>query len=429
LNEPAIRVEGVGKRYRLGTSASATDLLTERIAQLMRGRLRQETDEASAGAEDFWALRDVSFDVAPGEALGLIGHNGAGKSTMLKLLSRITPPTEGRITLRGRMASMLEVGTGFHPELTGRENISLNGAILGMRRREIAAKFDDIVEFSGVARFIDTPVKHYSSGMYVRLAFAVAAHLEPEILLVDEVLAVGDAEFQRRCLGRMHEVAEEGRTIVFVSHNLASVRRLCPRALLMDSGRIVAGGPTDDVIAQYVARTAMTQASGRAQIPAGARRQGDGRARLLSVELRGPDGEPADQIRMGRTLGITLGFECVEPVPDATVMVCICTSDGERIATAYSSGPERPPLALEPGHLAASVTMALTLLPGEYTVEVLLKNTPGYAIDWVDRAVRFTVLNIAADGVDDYPWATVMGHIRPEAQWSLRPSSVSMEAH
>jgi lipopolysaccharide transport system ATP-binding protein len=428
LSYSAITVEGIGKRYRLGTAGSATDLLSDRLAQLMRLR-RGVRAAGSESAEDFWALRDVTFEVAQGEAVGLIGHNGAGKSTLLKLLSRITPPSEGRITLRGRMASLLEVGTGFHPELTGRENVYLNGAILGMRRREINVKFDEIVEFSGISRFIDTPVKRYSSGMYVRLAFAVAAHLDPEILLVDEVLAVGDAEFQRRCLGRMQEVAHGGRTVVFVSHNLASVRRLCERTFLVESGRLVSAGPSDEVIGQYLERTSTSQAAGRAEIPPGAQRQGDGRARLRSIELRGPDGERADQIRMGRTLGIDLHFECERPVPDASVMVCICTPDGQRIATAYSSSSDRPAVALEPGAFDASVTMALTLLPGEYSIEVLLKNTPGYAIDWVDRAVRFTVLNVGDEGVEIYPWATVMGHVRPEAEWSLSSSAAAVEVN
>jgi lipopolysaccharide transport system ATP-binding protein len=425
VSVPAVSVEGVGKRYRIGTSASATDLLSERLGQLLPGRrARQAPREAS---EDFWALRDVSFDVARGEAVGLIGHNGAGKSTLLKLLSRITPPTEGRITMRGRMASLLEVGTGFHPELTGRENIYLNGAVLGMRRKEVRASFDEIVEFSGVSRFIDTPVKRYSSGMYVRLAFAVAAHLEPEILLIDEVLAVGDAEFQAKCLGRMQQVAEGGRTVIFVSHNLSSVRRLCSKSLLVESGGLVAAGPSDVVIAQYLERTATTQSAGRAEIPAGAQRRGDGRGRLRAIELRGPDGQPADQLRMGRSLGMRLFFEIEQPIPDASVMVTIATPDGQRIVSAYSSGAGRPPVALEPGPFEATVTMAMTLLPGEYSVEVLFKNTPGYAIDWLDRALRFTVLNVAHEGVEDYPWASVYGPVRPDAEWSLSTSAETVE--
>lgn len=236
-----IKVEGLGKKYRIRHTAQGQaqyktfrELLAE-IPAAVRRRLGAQ-GRSSPDMEDFWALRDVSFEVQPGERVGIIGRNGAGKSTLLKLLSRITDPTEGRITLRGRLSSLLEVGTGFHPELTGRENIFLNGAILGMSRAEVKRKFDEIVDFSGVEKFLDTPVKRYSSGMYVRLAFAVAAHLEPEILVVDEVLAVGDAEFQKKCLGKMEEVGKEGRTVIFVSHNLEAIRALCTRCLVIQEG-------------------------------------------------------------------------------------------------------------------------------------------------------------------------------------------------
>lgn len=236
-----IKVEGLGKKYRIRHTAQGQaqyktfrELLAE-IPAAVRRRLGAQ-GRSSPDMEDFWALRDVSFEVQPGERVGIIGRNGAGKSTLLKLLSRITDPTEGRITLRGRLSSLLEVGTGFHPELTGRENIFLNGAILGMSRAEVKRKFDEIVDFSGVEKFLDTPVKRYSSGMYVRLAFAVAAHLEPEILVVDEVLAVGDAEFQKKCLGKMEEVSNEGRTILFVSHNMVAISNLCNKAILLKSG-------------------------------------------------------------------------------------------------------------------------------------------------------------------------------------------------
>lgn len=236
-------MEGLGKKYRIRHAAQGQaqyktfrELLAE-IPAAVRRRLGAH-GRPSPDMEDFWALRDVSFEVQPGERVGIIGRNGAGKSTLLKLLSRITDPTEGRITLRGRLSSLLEVGTGFHPELTGRENIFLNGAILGMSRAEVKRKFDEIVDFSGVEKFLDTPVKRYSSGMYVRLAFAVAAHLEPEILVVDEVLAVGDAEFQKKCLGKMEEVSNEGRTILFVSHNMVAISNLCNKAMLLKSGAI-----------------------------------------------------------------------------------------------------------------------------------------------------------------------------------------------
>ncbi len=253
-----ISIENLSKSYRLGqigTGTFANDL------KLWWARLRGrpnpllrigETDHGNREGEEIWALRDVNFNVEQGEVLGIIGRNGAGKSTLLKILSRVTAPTSGRVRVKGRVASLLEVGTGFHPELTGRENVYLNGAILGMNRREIARKFDEIVDFSGVEKFIDTPVKRYSSGMYVRLAFAVAAHLEPEILVVDEVLAVGDAEFQKKCLGKMGEVAQEGRTVLFVSHNMGAIEKLCPRAILLDSGTLSKAGPATDVIFHYL---------------------------------------------------------------------------------------------------------------------------------------------------------------------------------
>lgn len=254
-SEPLVlRVEALGKSYRIGEREpykALRDVLTDAIRsplRLARGRRRAR----SATIDRIWALSEVSFDVRRGEVLGLIGRNGAGKSTLLKVLARITDPTTGQVTLSGRVGSLLEVGTGFHPELTGRENIFLNGTILGMRRAEITRRFDEIVDFSGVERFLDTPVKRYSSGMQVRLAFAVAAHLEPEILLVDEVLAVGDAEFQEKCLGKMRDVTQAGRTVVFVSHNLAAVRTLCSRALLLDQGRLVFDGRADEAVDRYL---------------------------------------------------------------------------------------------------------------------------------------------------------------------------------
>lgn len=238
----AIRVSGVSKRYEIGKAKDGS----------LRGTLSSLFKSGAAQKDEFWALKDVSFEVKKGEVIGIIGKNGAGKSTLLKILSQITKPTEGRIEINGRVASLLEVGTGFHPELTGRENVFLNGTILGMTRKEVEDKFDEIVAFSGVEKFIDTPVKHYSSGMYVRLAFAVAAHLEPEILIIDEVLAVGDAEFQKKCLGKMKDVAGEGRTVLFVSHNMAAVRELCERGVFLENGLIKNIGSIDSLIRNYL---------------------------------------------------------------------------------------------------------------------------------------------------------------------------------
>ncbi|HXH72092.1 MAG TPA: ABC transporter ATP-binding protein, partial [Mariprofundaceae bacterium] len=251
---PAIEVRNLGKEYVLGAREKGNETFREMLmgslaAPFRRlGRLQGDV----AAEERFWALKDVSFDVQPGEVVGIIGRNGAGKSTLLKILSRITEPTTGEIGIRGRVASLLEVGTGFHTELTGRENIFLNGAILGMSRQEIGRKFDEIVDFAEVERFLDTPVKRYSSGMYVRLAFAVAAHLEPEILIVDEVLAVGDAQFQNKCMGRMKEVGQEGRTVLFVSHNIGAVNALCTKGMLLERGEVAAIGEVESVLANYM---------------------------------------------------------------------------------------------------------------------------------------------------------------------------------
>lgn len=247
MSEPVISVQGLGKRYVIGHQARH-DTLRDRLAHGARGLWRRWSRAERSSTEDFWALREVNFDIQQGDVVGIIGRNGAGKSTLLKILSRITEPTEGRIALRGRVASLLEVGTGFHPELTGRENIFLNGAILGMSRAEIHRKFDEIVAFAEVERFLDTPVKHYSSGMYVRLAFAVAAHLEPEILVVDEVLAVGDIAFQRKCIGKMEDVTRnQGHTVLIVSHNLTMINQLTNRCLLLEKGRLVADGPSSEL--------------------------------------------------------------------------------------------------------------------------------------------------------------------------------------
>jgi lipopolysaccharide transport system ATP-binding protein len=257
MSDAVIQIRGLGKRYRIGEKRRRYRTVRESLSEAIVGRFRRPASTADDGSGAFWAVRDVTFDVRRGEVVGIIGRNGAGKSTLLKMLSRITTPTEGEIEVVGRLGSLLEVGTGFHPELTGRENIYLNGAILGMTRGEINGKFDEIVAFGETERFLDTPVKFYSSGMYMRLAFAVAAHLEPEILVVDEVLAVGDAEFQKKCLGKMHQVADQGRTVLFVSHQMNAVRALCNRAVLLKQGRLVEAGETGAVLAKYFASDAV----------------------------------------------------------------------------------------------------------------------------------------------------------------------------
>lgn len=291
-SEFAISVESIGKRYRLGETqglARYHRMLREDVTGLFT---KWSARRAPSEDRDFWALKDVSFEIRAGETVGIIGRNGAGKSTMLKILSRITPPTSGHGMTNGRVGSLLEVGTGFHPELTGRENISLSGAIMGMGRSEVSSKFDEIVEFSGLSKFLDTPVKRYSSGMYVRLAFSVAAHLEPEILLVDEVLAVGDAEFQKKCLGRMEEFGGTGRTVLFVSHSMPSVLRLCPRVILLDGGHLTADGTGSHVVEEYMGRGG---GAAEREWPDPDSAPGDDRVRLKAVRVVNERGEsPTD---------------------------------------------------------------------------------------------------------------------------------------
>ncbi|HEX4137671.1 MAG TPA: ABC transporter ATP-binding protein [Bryobacteraceae bacterium] len=317
MSSAVIRVRDLGKQYRIGTHGPSYKTLRDRIASGLRFR-RPSADKPVA--DRFWAVRNVNFDIPEGEIVGVIGRNGAGKSTLLKLISRITEPTEGEIELAGRVRSLLEVGTGFHPELTGRENIFMNGAILGMTRAEIVSKFDAIVEFAEVEKFIDTPVKHYSSGMYLRLAFAVAAHLEPEILIVDEVLAVGDAAFQKKCLGKMNEVSRQGRTVLFVSHNMVAVENLCSRGIMMDHGQIVFDGPVRDAIAMYLAGS--DSEPGQDLRESSARRAGTGEARITRYEIIGLEGT---LVRAGDPFTIRLHYECRQRVKTPVFCVSILT--------------------------------------------------------------------------------------------------------
>jgi lipopolysaccharide transport system ATP-binding protein len=329
MSDLAIRVEGLGKQYRISGPQARYKTLRESLTQVVQAPFRRLASVARGHSslvsdEIVWALKDVSFSVQQGEAVGIIGHNGAGKTTLLKILSRITKPTEGKALIHGRVSSLLEVGTGFHPELTGRENIYLNGAILGMKRAEIERKFDEIVAFAEIEKFIDTPVKHYSSGMGVRLAFAVAAHLEPEILLVDEVLAVGDIAFQKKCLGKMDDVAKSGRTILFVSHNMAAVQSLCSRVVLLSAGRVVADGRPLPIIEQYSSQVQV--GDGIFDLASHPRSGGNGRVRVEQLRVVDSSLRPTPSIPMGSTLGLEIDFRSEIALDRAEFVIAIFNS-------------------------------------------------------------------------------------------------------
>jgi len=324
MSETIISVENLSKRYMIGRLAAKGDGLRHALERAIRApfaMLRADSRAQRAKTEEFWAVKDLGLEIKQGEMLGIIGRNGAGKSTLLKLLSRITEPTSGTIRLRGRVASLLEVGTGFHPELTGRENIFLNGAILGMSRAEIKRKFDEIVAFAEIGAFLDTPVKRYSSGMYVRLAFAVAAHLEPEILIVDEVLAVGDAEFQKKCLGKMEHVsAKEGRTVILVSHQMTAIQNLCTRCILMERGHLIREGRTADVVNAYMSQGAELAT---ADLSLRADRSGNGDVRVTSVDLRDDNGNVITEAIAGTNVIVSLGFAVRQGVVLSDCVVCV----------------------------------------------------------------------------------------------------------
>jgi lipopolysaccharide transport system ATP-binding protein len=377
----AVSIRGVGKRYSIPHNRSAPTTLGEAVARRIRHPFaRQER-------EQFWALKDVTFDIPQGQVLGVIGRNGAGKSTLLKILSRITEMTEGEVVLEGRVGSLLEVGTGFNQELTGRENIFLNGAILGMTRSEIREQFDAIVDFSGVERFLDTPVKHYSSGMYVRLAFAVAAHLRSEILIIDEVLAVGDQEFQRKCLGKMRDVATGGRTVLLVSHNMAAVTSLCSRAVVLEAGRLVFDGEAGGAVGRYSSGDGPWLVG---DLRARRDRFGSGEIRCLGLAVRDAHGDVVRAVRPGEPFEVVVEYEAKVGLRDVALSIDIDQIDGTRIATLYSAfRNETFPVSAGRGAFSCQVE-GLPLRPDTYSLNVFIGAHPAI-YDFIERAMSFDI--------------------------------------
>jgi lipopolysaccharide transport system ATP-binding protein len=414
--KPIVRVENLSKAYRLAASRAAGLAPRESLARafgspfaLFRRRPASET---------FWALRDVSFEVFPGEVIGIIGRNGAGKSTLLKILSRIVEPTSGRAELYGRVSSLLEVGTGFHPELTGRENIFLNGSILGLSRREVSGRFDEIVAFAEVERFVDTPVKHYSSGMYTRLAFAVAAHLDPEILIVDEVLSVGDAQFQQKCMGVMDGAARAGRTVLFVSHNMAAVSNLCRRGLLLDGGRVVYIGSQTEAVARYLKNPHATATSLRERTD----REGNGQARVYALEIRNTRGELLDVVASGQDVDLFLHYESAAGFDASGITAGICVKTQMDVpiflqhnrltGQGWADAPRR-------GAFVCRIPR-LPLPPSIYRVTFSLMRGGQY-LDAMDNACELNVTGGDFFGSGEVPPAT-HGCCLVDAHWRLEVS-------
>jgi lipopolysaccharide transport system ATP-binding protein len=415
-----IRAEGLAKKYVIGSSRESYRTLRDTLAKAVKSPLKRLRRAGAGGnGEEVWALKDVGFEIRPGEVVGLIGRNGAGKSTLLKVLSRITEPTRGRVQLYGRVGSLLEVGTGFHPELTGRENVYLNGAILGMAKSEIDRKFDEIVAFAEVEKFIDTPVKRYSSGMYLRLGFAVAAHLEPEILLVDEVLAVGDARFQRKCLNKMEDAGHEGRTVLFVSHNMPAVTRLCPRTVLLDDGRVLSDGPSHEVVSAYLNSGLGTTAVREWPEPGSA--PGNEVARLRAVRVRDEGGRVCAAADIRRPVLLEIEFEVREAGHRLAPNFHVYNDEGTIVFISNDLDPEwrsRP--------RPAGVYTSTMWIPGNFLAEGTL--IVGAALSTLDpvvvhfyerEAVAFQIIDsldgdsVRGDYAGPYP-----GVVRPAMRWT-----------
>jgi lipopolysaccharide transport system ATP-binding protein len=422
MSLPVISVENLSKRYVIGHQNNAREGLRHTLENAVRNPFKWLQNRKEHGGnirEEFWALKNVSFEVGQGQVVGVIGRNGAGKSTLLKVLSRITEPTTGRIRINGRIASLLEVGTGFHQELTGRENIFLNGAILGMTKMEIKRKFDEIVAFSEVEKFLDTPVKRYSSGMYVRLAFAVAAHLDPDILILDEVLAVGDSQFQKKCLGKMEDVAAaQGRTVLFVSHNMGMIARLCKHSLLLEGGRVVAFGPTADVVSRYLRSGA--EAAGRKVWSEADTKSKNAAVRLREILIVNSANEISGHVDITKPFTVEMRYQIVKKVPMFRMALRFFTSDGTLAFTAADSGsPDFADKPTVPGSYVTRCVVPGNLLnEGQYFITVSGDIPFQQVVFNEESVIGFTVEQTG--GVSSRFPEKWPGAVCPSLEWSTR---------
>ncbi len=422
MTQPIIQVEQLSKAYRIGLEEKKSETLAGVIIQTLKSpfqnfkNISNLRDFRKEEESIFWALKDVSFEVNQGEVLGIIGHNGAGKSTLLKILSRITEPTSGRVRIHGRVSSLLEVGTGFHPDLSGRENIYLNGTILGMTKREIDSKLEEIIEFSGVSKYIDTPVKRYSSGMTVRLAFAVAAHLEPEILIIDEVLAVGDAEFQKKCLGKMKSVSKQGRTVIFVSHNLGAVRSLCTKGILLKAGTVIFNGNIQDTIQGYVSKKDRSLLH-KGTIVEEMRTIHHGFAKVKQVILVDEYGNSREDFFYQEDISVSIKLEIIHEIADALLDIRIISEESVVIEHILNSILGGKPITLQPGSKEFLVKVKNRLAPGSYSINVGVHASAGNTLEYVEDVYSFTVLKASQEDELSYAHEFVDGYVHQKGEW------------
>lgn len=423
-----IKAENISKQYKLGAVGMSN--LQDDVKRLFARLQGKEDPFLKIGEENsrdqsikkgdskyVWALKDINFEINKGEVVGIIGKNGAGKSTLLKILSRVTEPTTGQLKYKGRLASLLEVGTGFHPDLTGRDNVFLNGAILGMKRQEIAKKFDEIVEFSGVAKYIDTPVKRYSSGMYVRLAFAVAAHLDPDILIIDEVLAVGDQEFQNKCIEKMKSVAKQGNTVLFVSHNLPTVKSFCTKGIFMKHGSIVMNGDINEAINEYLTENKDVAETG--VIPRDFfRLHKTNGATITRVCCVNATGDLCNEFAFGEKIRLRVEFEVEQPINPISIDVMIGTTTGDQYALVTDLSKQAYEGTSRVGVHKLEAEIDENILPGIYSLSSgIADQFSGINYDWLENVFTFRVQNVAKDGGYDYPYTASHGFINLKSNW------------
>ncbi len=422
MSDTIIKVENLSKAYRIGVEDQKSETLLGSLMMVLRSPLKNFNDLRNLRNLDkesksiFWALNDVSFEVKQGDVLGVIGHNGAGKSTLLKILSRITEPTSGKITINGRVSSLLEVGTGFHPDLSGRENIYLNGTILGMTKREIDSKLDEIIAFSGVEKYIDTPVKRYSSGMTVRLAFSVAAHLEPEILIIDEVLAVGDAEFQKKCIGKMKDISGKGRTVLFVSHNLGAIKSLCSSAILLKSGRVEFQGGVSETLNAYITKKNLLN-TGKGVVSETMRTIKSEIVKIDQVLLIEDLFQPIEDVTYQDDFKVHIKMTLLNRIENALIDIRITSDEGLIIEHVLNSLLGGSHVTLESGEREFLVTIKNRLAPGNYSLNVGIHNSKGATLEYAEDVYPFTVMKVSKDARLSYPYEFVDGYSHQQGIW------------